>query len=239
LAYCKNYQGVILTQWQLLQMSNGTNRLANVAGYPAKNGTVTTKIKIPFLEIGIVILNPKSSTYHPYINQPMKYAIIPLFCLHFLFGNAQTDTAVLQRQAYKLSMPVSKKTVYESDVPAGPFIVKDDILQIYPGETVFLQVEKTGDEINSVKVVKQNLHPEKTLTISFTQVVEKHVHQSMMLKIDNLFDKNLAYQALIFLMEQKKWVKTDVLPVSAGLSSYETWPEVIVTLALSGWRLVK
>jgi excinuclease UvrABC helicase subunit UvrB len=129
--------------------------------------------------------------------------------------------------------------VYNYNVQAGPFINRGDTLQLFPGEKIFVEVERTGDEIKSMKAVTQNNHPEKTLTISFQQVVEKKTHKSMVLTIDNPFDKNLQYNAQIAMILKKKWESIDVRPAAAGLSSYQTWPQIIVSILLHSWRFVK
>jgi hypothetical protein len=56
----------------------------------------------------------------------------------------------------------------------------------------------------------------------------------MILKVVNPFDKKLNYRAHIYLMKQKKWILTSIIAVLPKLSSYETWPDLIVTIALSG-----
>jgi len=57
----------------------------------------------------------------------------------------------------------------------------------------------------------------------------------MMLKVVNPFKQQLVYNATIFLMQQKKWVVTDVYPVEAELTSYETWPDIITSIGLGQW----
>jgi hypothetical protein len=71
--------------------------------------------------------------------------------------------------------------------------------------------------------------------VSFKQNTEGKKHQIMMLTIKNPFDVSLKYRASIFLMKQNKWVTTNVLPIMPGISSYETWPDIIVTIALDQW----
>lgn len=90
-----------------------------------------------------------------------------------------------------------------------------------------------------MKTVKENLNPEKTITISFTQQTDGKKNIGMMLKIDNPFDKKLEYKANMFLMKNNKWVSTNVLPVQPKLSHFETWPDIIVTIALSDWKFKK
>jgi len=87
-----------------------------------------------------------------------------------------------------------------------------------------------------MKTVKENLHPEKTLIISFSQQTEGKSHKGMMLKIVNPFNKKLEYEAKMFIMKYNKWTPTTVLPISPKLSAYELWTDLIVTIALTGWE---
>jgi hypothetical protein len=86
-----------------------------------------------------------------------------------------------------------------------------------------------------MNAVKENINSSKTLVISFTQTISNKTHKSMLLKITNPFKEKLYYSAVIFLMQQKKWVHTDVYPVEAEISSFESWPDIITSIALAKW----
>ncbi len=115
----------------------------------------------------------------------------------------------------------------------------NNTLQLYPGESVFIEIEQADGVIKSIKAVKEIRDESKTVTIAFTQVANKNVHQQMMLKVVNPFKYALSYKAAIYLMKQKKWVKTDVYPVIAGLSGFETWPDIITSIGLNNWTFQK
>ena len=57
-----------------------------------------------------------------------------------------------------------------------------------------------------------------------------------MLEVQNPFPKNLTYEAQMFLLSNKKWVKTSIYPVMAGLSGFETWTDIIISLGLGNWK---
>jgi hypothetical protein len=140
-----------------------------------------------------------------------------------------------QRDAFKLNIAVDDTNFYSADIKASAFVLPDNTIQLYPGETVYIEVELVKKEIKSIKTVKENLNPEKTLVISFTQQTDGKIHKGMMLKVVNPFYKKLEYKANMFLMMDNKWVPTNVLPLQQKLTSYETWSDLIVTIALSGW----
>ena len=155
-----------------------------------------------------------------------------------LHTNAQTDTSGAQRQAHPLTLAIESRAVYTYSIPPGPFITQNDTLQLYPGDTAFVEIQKKGDSITSLKAVKQNNHPEKTLTISFQQVVEKGFHQNMALKIDNPFNKNLQCNMQAAIIMQKKWQSMDMINAPVG-TSYITWPQIILGVKLYAWSFEK
>ena len=167
----------------------------------------------------------------------MKTFYVLLLSLTPIFAFSQENNDLPERKPFVLKVPVDKSSVYVDTIKATPFIVHADIIQIYPGETIYVEAEEANGIIKSLKTVKENKNPNRTITISFTQVLENGVHQTMMLKANNPFKKNLNYSAKISIMNSKNWVNTDVLPIRPGLSTFETWPNVIVSIALYDWKL--
>ncbi|MBA3900120.1 MAG: hypothetical protein H0X62_07915 [Bacteroidetes bacterium] len=141
------------------------------------------------------------------------------------------------RESFVLKLLVNDSSIYESPVKSSPFILQNNTLQLYPGEKVFIEVKFQNNEVVKMTTVKENLNPSRTLEINFNQITDGKNHKSMMLKVINPFSKDLQYNAHVFLMEYEKWIETTVLPVNAESTSYETWPDIIVTIALSDWKL--
>jgi hypothetical protein len=130
---------------------------------------------------------------------------------------------------------VDDEYFYQDEIKSAPYILPENTIQIYPGEQLFMEVELKGKEIKSMKAVKENLNPKKTIILTFSQMTEGRVHKSMLLKVENPFDYKLTYRAHMYLMQQKKWASTNVFPVLPKLSGFETWPDIILTLGLDGW----
>lgn len=158
-----------------------------------------------------------------------------MLCVSLAFTYAQNDRP--NREEFTLKLPVDGEQYYAQEVASGPFFVKEKVLQIYPGESLFIEVEKEKKEIISMKAVKENLNPEQTIEIKLTQNVKDRKSESMMLKIVNPFKQDLEYKAMMFIVGQDKWINTNVLPVGAKLSGFETWSDVIITLVLTEWKL--
>lgn len=165
-----------------------------------------------------------------------RFLLTLMLCACFVFAYAQNDTP--EREAFTLILPVDGKQQYEEEVRAGPYFVKEGTLQIYPGDTLLIEVEPAKKEISSMKVVRYNLNPEKTVKVEFTQTVEDGQSQFMMLSVTNPFKKDLEYKAMMFLAGHDEWVETNVLPVQAKISGVELWRDVIITLALYDWKLI-
>ena len=146
------------------------------------------------------------------------------------------DTTVLKRTPYILKIEVDKKNFYEDQIGATPYVFPNNGMQIYPGETIYVEVIEENGIIKSMKAVKEITKPKTTLTIKFSQKSEKKIHQMMMLEVQNPFPKKLIYDAKMFLLSNMKWVNTSIYPVMAGLSGFETWTDIIISLGLDNWR---
>lgn len=167
----------------------------------------------------------------------MKKTIVSILLI-FSFWNVFGQNEKPLREAFTLTLAIDGKQFYEQKVEESPYFVKDQILQIYPGETLLVEVETKKKAITSMKVVKENLNPDKTLKIEFKQMVKDSISKSMILVIDNPFKRKLKYEALMYIVGHNQWIETNVIPVGGFLSSYESWPDVIITLALSDWKLI-
>lgn len=162
--------------------------------------------------------------------------VLALFALNiksFAFSQASTQ---LKRTPYKLSVAVDKKTVYEEEINATYYVLPNNTIQLYPGETIHVEIEQKDGVISAVTAVAEVANPEKTITISFKQNTKKKVHEMTILQIVNPFPQDIVYRSKIFLLKQNRWVDTKVIPVRAKLSAFETWPDIITSIAIGGWE---
>ena len=165
----------------------------------------------------------------------IKAIVTILLSLSFAFTYAQNEQA--NRDAFTLQLPVDGERYYEQKVESSSYFVKEKVLQIYPGEKLYIEVEIEKKEIISMKVVKENLNPEKTIEIEFIQNVKDKKSETMMLHITNPFKKDLEYKAMMFIVGHDKWINTNVLSIKAKLEAYEIWTDVVITLVLTEWKL--
>jgi hypothetical protein len=154
----------------------------------------------------------------------------------FSLSSRGQDTTALKRTPYTLRIEVDKKNFYEDQIGATPYVFPNNGMQIYPGETIYVEVFEENGVIKSMKAVKEITNPKTTLTIRFSQKSEKKIHQMMILEVQNPFPKNLTYEAKMFLLSKKNWVNTSIYPVMAGLSGFETWTDIIISLGLGNWK---
>jgi hypothetical protein len=147
------------------------------------------------------------------------------------------DTTGLIRPDFTLKMAVDKDHYYEANIKSAPYILPDTSIQVYPGETIYVEVNQDNGVIKKMTAVSTIKDSATTLTIHFYQETEGRAHSMMMLSVINPFPYQLIYKARMYILSQKRWVTTDVFPVEPGLSGYETWPDLITSIALQRWTL--
>ncbi len=159
-----------------------------------------------------------------------------LFSVLFLglISSAQNDKS--NRDAFKLEIAIDSINFYEQNVERSPYFVKEKVLQIYPSETLLIETEIKGDSIYSMKVVKENINPEKTIIIDFQQEVKNKQNERMILSVTNPFNKTLRYEALMFVNGGSDWTPTSIIPVRPKLKTFEMWNDVILSMVLVEWR---
>jgi hypothetical protein len=160
--------------------------------------------------------------------------IIGTLIINQVYG--QTDKSN-KRPAFDLKLYVNDSQFYNAPMGETNYIINDSIIQIFPGEKLFVEAEIINNKLTNFRVVNEIKDKSKTLVIDFQQTTKGKVHEQMILTIDNPFDKQLQYRAMMNLMKNKKWVNTSVYPVMPRLKSIEMWPDLITSLALVGFEL--
>jgi len=168
----------------------------------------------------------------------IKKILIPIICsLMISQGYGQTDKSNKKRPAFELKLFVNDQQFYNAPMGETNYIINDSIIQIFPGEKLFVEADVINNKLTNFQVVKEIRDKNKTLEIDFQQTSKGKIHEQMILTIDNPFDRELYYKAMMNLMKNKKWVNTSVYPVLAKLKSIEMWPDLITSLALVGFEL--
>ena len=161
------------------------------------------------------------------------------FILILLSAICQSQNEKSEREPFKLEIVADAENNYSANISKFPYFVKEKVLQIYPGEELNIETEIKGDSIFSMKVVDKIAFPEKTIKLKFFQNAPDRKNTQMLLSIVNPFDRKLIYNAMIYTVAGQRWSPTSIIPIQPGLVGYETWPDVIATMALEKWRFVK
>ncbi|GAB0155206.1 hypothetical protein CHRYSEOSP005_04670 [Chryseobacterium sp. Alg-005] len=167
----------------------------------------------------------------------MKINGFLIFLLSIISNFCFAQNEIEFREAFTLKLPVDSTQFYQQEVNKSKYFVKDNILQIYPGEHLFLEAEVKGNDIQSMKVVKENKNPAKTIEIEFSQNVSGRKSEGMILKVSNPFNKKLNYNTMMYIVGRNEWIKTSIIPIQPKLKNFEMWNDVIISLVLNHWRL--
>lgn len=163
-----------------------------------------------------------------------------IFSISFLattYCYGQTGNTIVKRPAFDLKLYVDSNQFYQAPIRATNYVINDSIIQIFPGEKLFVEADINHHKLTNLKVVNEIRDKSKTLVIDFQQTTNGKVHDQMILTIENPFDKHLKYKAIMNLMKSKRWVDTSVLPVLPKLKSIEMWSDLITSMALLGFEV--
>ena len=166
----------------------------------------------------------------------MKKIIILLIYFCFSLAYAQNDMS--EREPLTIKMAIDGNESFEQFFEASPYFVEDNILQLYISEKVYVEAETEGNNIISLKTVKENINPEKTIQITFEQTVEDDKHQRVTLTVKNPFNKKLKYNALINILDYEGWHETSIIPIMPNIIGIEMWPDLIGSIVLKDWELL-
>jgi hypothetical protein len=115
-----------------------------------------------------------------------------------------------------------------------PPALKGQSLTIFPGETIFVEAERVGDELRLERIVERPERPERTLSFKFREVG----YRNMMLTVENPFDRPLKFDLGIAAHAGGPFSKTSSCPVIAGGSVFENWPHPIAQLVIVRLRFL-
>jgi hypothetical protein len=165
-----------------------------------------------------------------------KILILIVTSLIIYQGYSQTDKSN-KRPAFDLKLFVNDDQFYNAPMAESNYIINDSIIQIFPGEKLFIEAAVVNDKLTNFRVVNEIKDKNKTIVLDFQQRTKGKVHEQMILTIENPFDKEIYYKAKMNLMKTNRWLDTSVYPVRARLKSIEMWPDLLTSLTLVGFEL--
>jgi hypothetical protein len=170
----------------------------------------------------------------------VKKGIILLACIimtNLIHGQVSQNSNI--RPPFDLKLFVNDSVFYEAPMKASRYIINDTIIQIFPGEKLYVESEIQNNKLVNFKVVPKITDKNRTMVIEFHQEKKGKNHDQMILTIENPYQKNLHYSAMINLMNEHRWRKTSVVQVLPGQKSIEMWSDIITSIALSGFEFIE
>ena len=90
----------------------------------------------------------------------MNLFLALILCSFSILLNAQ-DNARLNRDRFKLVLAVDSNASYDLDVKSSAYLNGPNVLQLYPGEKVYLEIE----EVNGVILSKYSLNSSQKISL--------------------------------------------------------------------------
>lgn len=145
--------------------------------------------------------------------------------------------AVTFRKPFTLKLNIDKDRYYEESYTNEiPYVYANDVY-LFCGESFGIRATIEKDKIVTVSYQREP----KTADVEFKFSQEKMDDGKVMtmLVIRNRLAKRLYVDALMTMPEKSGIVKTSIMPIEPGLSSYESWPHPIIQLVLRNLRFEK
>ena len=118
------------------------------------------------------------------------------------------------------------------EFPKGPYVA-DGFINVLAGEEVLVEFDETEGKLSNPHYVKTAAKPERTISFRLEQTDEGTI-----LQVKNPFAKNIVYDCLIQHYSEQRLRKTSIIPVRAGLMSFEMWPYPVAQVVVSNVRYV-
>jgi hypothetical protein len=118
------------------------------------------------------------------------------------------------------------------DQTVDPSTLKEKVA-IDIGKKIAVVFEAKGNTLSHPKVVKEPEDKRPTLSLDFRKQGDM-----IILITKNPFTKDLKFRALARQKGRKGYYETSIVPVKAGLLSFEVWPDPLEELVLFEFSLV-
>ena len=161
--------------------------------------------------------------------------IMPIACSTHAstVSNAQAESQPVFRKPFVLKLAIDSQHYYEEKFKPIPYVA-DNTVYLFSGESFGINCAVNGDQITGI--VYQPDLSKADVTFHFKQLTALNGRFMMLLTTQNTLKRPIQFDALMTVPGSKDIHKTNVLPVEAGLASFESWPHPIVQLALRNFR---
>jgi len=107
-------------------------------------------------------------------------------------------------------------------------------LSVTLGQTLYVEAEIYDGKLKYLLPVEQVINPDKTIVIT----LDKHKHGGTILSLSQPFKKNMKFDVEILLCNGRLLPAASILPVPAGKTLMEMWPEDISKITLKNAKLI-
>lgn len=138
------------------------------------------------------------------------------------------------RPPFDLKLHIDKKPDYTEHFDRTPYVSGNQVF-VFPGERFGINVTLKDDKIAAIA-----FEPEGTkndIEFHLTQETITPDLTIMVLVTHNGLKRTLLFDARMTIPKEKASFDTSITPVEPGQSSYESWPNPIIQLILTNFRL--
>jgi hypothetical protein len=137
------------------------------------------------------------------------------------------------RPVTKIQLKLNAKEYFEMEFPKGPYVA-EGFINVLAGEEFLVEFDDTDGKLSNPRYVKTAATPARTVSFRLEQTEEGTI-----LKVKNPFAKSIIYDCLIQRHNEERLRRTSIIPVQAGLLSFEMWPYPVAQAVISNVRYVK
>src|SRR6185503_12886873 len=146
----------------------------------------------------------------------------------------QAREAVCQRVTCRpvttVRLKLNSKEYFEMEFPRGPYVA-DGFINVLAGEEILVEFDDTDGTLSNPRYVKTVAKAERTVSFRLEQTDEGTI-----LSVKNPFTKPILYDCLLQHYSEQRLRKTSIVPVQAGLVSFEMWPYPVAQVVVSNVR---
>ena len=137
------------------------------------------------------------------------------------------------RPVTTVKLKLNAKEYFEMEFPKGPYVA-EGFINVLAGEEFLVEFDDADGVLSNPRYVKTVAKPERTVSFRLQQTDEGTV-----LQVKNPFTKNIIYDCFIQHYSEQRMRKTSIVPVQAGLVSFEMWPYPVAQVVVSNVRYVQ
>lgn len=166
-----------------------------------------------------------------------KYILV----IFFLISSVRTVLAQTElpfRKPYRLVVYIDSTKYYGQDIDSTPFFGTNNLLQLFTGEQVFIEVETNGKKIVSMKSVSGIRYPEKTIVLELEQKSSVAKSESISLVVTNPFKRKLVFNLEHYDFNLKDWITDTPFTIGPKNQERKVWKDqIVITVLINEWKL--